>query len=193
MKSETFAHPAVRRAAALGILAAVAFAIYAGFVAPVIDGAAAEREAQASLQSALERYTHAASDLPTLEQKLAELEGEAGTDSSYIDAPNETLAAAAIQSRIKSAVVESGGKLQSVEVLRPVSDGALQKIVVRARVAVELPGLQRVLFDLNETSPTLYFESLDIARAEATVRDATDRQARLDVDFTVYGYLRRPG
>jgi hypothetical protein len=193
MKSDVFSHPVVRRAAALGILGTLALSIYAVFVAPVIDGAAAEREAQASLQSALDRYIHAASDLPLLEEKLAELEGERGHESSYIDAPNETLAAAAIQSRIKSAVVDSGGKLQSVEVLRPENDGALQKIVVRARVAVELPGLQRVLFDLNETSPALFFESLEIARAESVVRDAADRQARLDVDFTVYGYLRRPG
>jgi hypothetical protein len=193
MKSDIFSRPAARKAAALGILGAMIFAIYAGFVAPMIDSAAAERDAQDDLKSAFERYSHAASDLPALEDKLAELERERAHDGGTIDAANETLAAAAIQSRIKSAVVDAGGKLQSVEVLRPESEGALQKIVVRARVAVELPGLQRVLYELNETSPVLFFESLDIARAEAVARDGTDRQARLDVDFTVFGYLRRPG
>lgn len=193
MTADIFSRPAARKAAALGILAVILGAIYAGLVAPLIDSAALARDAQIALQTALERYTHAAADLPALEQKLAELEGAAEQGGGYIDAANETLAAAAIQSRIKAAVVESGGKLQSVEVLRPESEGSVQKIAVRARVTVELPGLQRVLYNLNETSPTLFFETLDIARGEAAIRDAAEGQARLDVDFTVYGYLRRPG
>lgn len=193
MTADVFSRPAARKAAAFGILAIVLGAIYAGVVAPMIDSAAVARDAQFALQTALDRYAHAAADLPALERKLAELEATPAAAGGYVDAANETLAAATIQSRITAAVAESGGKLQSIEVLRPDSEGALQKIAVRARVSIELAGMQRVLYDLNETSPALFFETLDMARAESALRAAADERARLDVDFTVFGYLRRPG
>jgi hypothetical protein len=185
--------PAARKLAALGILAAVVLTLYAGLIGPMLEQTAARRESAATLQSALDRYTQAAKELPQLEAHLAALERERQGESGYIDAANETLAAAAVQSRIKSAVGDAGGKLHSVEVLRPEAQGALQKIVVRARVAIALPGLQRVFHALNETAPILFFDALDIARADASVREAAEREARLDVDFTVFGYLRRPG
>jgi len=193
MNAAALSQPAIRKLAALAILAGLMLAVYGGIVQPMIDDGAAQRDAQSALKSALVRYRAAAAELPALETRLAALQEERQEEAGYIEAANETLAAAAVQSRIKSAVVGAGGRLHSVEVLRSENEGAMLKIAVRTRVAIELPGLQRVLYDLNETSPVLFFESLDIARAEAMGRDTADRSARLDVDFTVFGYLRRPG
>jgi hypothetical protein len=176
----------VRRIAALGLLVLTVLTIYSGVVTPVVAFVEDNRQNRATLKKTLERYTNAAHELPRLQTRLAALEGNRHMEAGYLSETNETLAAAALQSRVKASVLQSGGQLYSMENMAPAKDGELSKVAVRARAAMELTGLQQVFIALNETTPILLFESLEI-RTEETRREGSPDT--LDVEFTVYGYL----
>lgn len=179
----------IRKSSALAILGGLMLALYLVFVAPVLDAADQRDDKLARLTGLSERYTRAAREVPVLEEKLAAMRNQ-GTGEGTLEEPNETLAGAALQSRLKTSVLESGGKLQSAEVLPTESAGKRQKIAVRARIAIGLGGLQRVMAALNETQPALFVETLDIRQPDGGRARTQSEPGALDVDVTVYGYLR---
>jgi hypothetical protein len=179
----------MRKSSALAILGGLVLALYLAFVAPMLEAANERDDELTRLTGLSERYTRAAHEVPALEEKLAQMR-EQGNSEGTLEESNETLAGAALQSRLKTSVMDSGGKLQSAEVLPAESAGKRQKIAVRARIAIGLGGLQRVMQALNETHPALFVETLDIRQPDGgRVRSQVDAGA-LDIDVTVYGYLR---
>jgi hypothetical protein len=148
-------NPWARKSAALAILGAILLAIYLATIGPMLNDAAMRRDELDQLRGLGERYAKAAHEIPTLERKLTSLRREDDGDG-VLGETNETLAAAALQSRLKASVVDAGGQLQSVEVLTGEHVGKRQKIGVRARIAIALAGLQRVMAALNETHPALF-------------------------------------
>ncbi len=179
----------MRKSSALAILGGLVLALYLAFVQPALDAANERDDAQARLTGLSERYTRAAREIPALEEKLARMRDQVSGDG-MLEEPNETLAGAALQSRLKTSVQESGGKLQSAEVLPAENAGKRQKIAVRARIAIGLGGLQRVMQALNETQPALFVETLDIRQPDGGRERTQIESGALDVDVTVYGYLR---
>lgn len=181
--------PWARKSAALAILGAVLFAIYLVMIAPVLDNAAARQDELTRLQGLSERYARAVQEVPALEAQLTALQTRDHGDGVLTDS-SETQAVAAMQSRLKSSVLEAGGQLQSVEVLAADHAGKRSKISVRARVAIALDGLQRVMAALNETPPVLFIETLDVRQPDGGRAREQITPGALDVDVTVYGYLR---
>lgn len=192
MNLQSSLRPAYRKAAALGILAALLFAVFALAVAPVVESASERRESAARLHALHARYQAAAAELPSLQREVAMLERRRSGQGGYLDGANETLAAAALQARIKAAVLDAGGKLHSIEVLAPEAEDGLRKIMVRSRAAVGMEGIRQMLHALNETAPVLFFDALDIQAADRGGSATADEAAHpLELDFTVAGYLGR--
>lgn len=191
MTHDMRSRPALRRAAALSLLVLVLLAGYAGVVAPVIEHAQEQQERTATLRAAHARYLEAARELPQLERQLASLEAAHDGRRGVVDAASETLAGIDMQSRLTGAVGDAGGTLHSIEILRPDESEPGPRIAIRARLSVDLAGLQRLLHSVNETAPAMLLGHLDIRRAQAGPRRGNEDPDRLEVELTMFGYLAR--
>lgn len=181
-----------RRAAALGLLMLLVLGVYLVAVSPVLDRYLDDRATAAQLQMALERHGRVASDLAALRAELASLQTRRPSQSGYLPGTNETIAAAGLQARIKTAVSRAGGDLRTMEIIAPQPDGKLQKIALRAQMVIGLAGLQQVLYALNETPPFLFFDGLDIRLVSDGPRSQRPSQRiALTVEFNAYGYFWR--
>ena len=180
-----------RRIVAVGLLALVLLALYSFAAAPLLASYADSRRQAAESRAALARYEEVGGEIPALKKQLDALHQRGATAAGYLDGQNETLVAAALQERLKSAVVQTGGRLNSTQVLAGTEKGQTRRVVVRGQMQMTIASLQRVLYTLESGSPYLFIDNLDV-RPLVGPRgpDTAEGDAALDVHFDVYGYMR---
>jgi general secretion pathway protein M len=186
--------PPVSRALALALLAIVLLLGFSFVVGPLIDEIGDARSAAARLHDAAERTETVERKLVVLKAELARLKEHQTSTVGFIAGANESIAAAELQNRIKTAVEAAKGELRSTQPLQGRDEGAFRRISIRGQIAVKLPALQRVLYDLESATPFLFLDNVEI-RTQATYQiNATDTDDPvLDVRFDLYGYMRKPG
>jgi len=182
----------LRRALALSILAMLVLGTYSFAIAPVIDSYTSDREAAEQMQGALARYQRAARELPDLKARMDALRQRGPAQAGYLDGENETVAAAVLQERFKAVLQRHGGVLKSTQVLTGRDEGAARRIAVRGDLTATLGTLQRAVYELEAGSPLLFVDNLDI-RAVVRPRGGPDgdQEPQLEVNFDLYGYMRR--
>ena len=107
--------------------------------------------------------------------------------SLFLRGPTVTIAGAALEQRVKSAVEKSGGLLTSsqVELDGPeAKDGFLR---LTASLEVDQPGLQSILYDLEAGAPYLFVEKLSIQSPEDLGEPET---GRFRMTVTILGQWR---
>lgn len=180
-----------RRFVAVGLLALAVLALYSFVVGPLLTSYADSRRQVAESRATLAHYQEIGRDIPELRKQLDALHRQGATGAGYLDGQNETLAAAALQERLKSAVVQTGGRLNSTQVLTSTEKGQTRRVVVRGRMQVNIAALQRVLYTLESGSPYLFIDNLDVRpMVGPRSQETPDSDAPLDVNFDVYGYMR---
>lgn len=180
-----------RRAAAVGLLAVVLLALYSFVVGPAVASYVDSRRDSARLRDEIAHMQAIGRDIPDLEKQLDRLHRQGATAAGYLDGQNETLVAAALQERLKAAVAETGGRLNSTQVLAGTAKGKTRRVAVRGQMQMSIVALQRVLYTLESGSPYLFVDNLDV-RPMVGPRgpQGTDGDGVLDVHFDVYGYMR---
>lgn len=180
-----------RRVAAVGLLAVVLLALYAFVIGPAVANYVESRRDGAQLREELAHVHAVERDIPELQKRLDELHRQGATAAGYLEGQNETLVAAALQERLKSAVAQTGGRLNSTQVLAGKKNGKTERVAVRGQMQMTVAALQRVLYELESGSPYLFIDNLDV-RPMVNPRgpQASDADGLLDVHFDVYGYLR---
>jgi general secretion pathway protein M len=182
--------PLASRGLALALLAALVAIIYAVVVQPLIDDYAETTQSIDQMTALLQRYRGIAANLAPLQAELAQVQQRQGARDGFFTGTNDTLVAAQLQGRLRSAVEAARGELKSTQVLPPEDDGKMRRITVRGQMASTLGAVQRVLYDLEASSPYLFIDNLNL-RVRAVERRAENPDADpiLDVRFDVYGYL----
>lgn len=188
--SPALQRPAIRRAAALGILAMLLNGIYVLALGPYLDALEHNRQSIAQLETALDRYRRAGSQLPDLQNRLESSRHSGTVLSGYLESNNEAVAAAQLQDRLKATLAREGGNLSSTQVLGGKDEGKARRIAIRGQMTIRIAALQRVLYDLESGSPYLFIDNLDI-RTVSAAADSGGEDDLLDVGFDVYGYLWR--
>ncbi len=184
--------PRLSRAIALTILVALLVFAYSGLVQPLLDHYAETRGSLAQMQAALARARQTGSDLGELRAELARLKEVRASGTGTMQSPNESLAAAELQNRIKSSVEVARGELRSTQILPSREEGAFRRISIRGQIAVNLAALQRIFYEFESASPLLYLDNVDIrVRPARRPNEATTDNPTLDVRFDLYGYIRR--
>lgn len=180
-----------RRAAALGLLAAVVLAAYSFVVSPLLAAYLDGRREAADLRATLAKYEATGREVPALQKRLDELHRQGATGAGYLAGDSETLVAAALQERLKAAVTQTGGRLNSTQVIATSSQAKTHRVAVRGQMQMSLAALQRVLYALESGSPYLFIDNLDV-RPMVGPRgpQPADDDGMLDVHFDVYGYMR---
>lgn len=146
-----------------------------------------------------ERYTRALADLEThiasLEERLVgreqvladlrQLERRSQLDTRLLDAETPALAGAALAGSLATFLEESGGWLDSTQVLEPVIAQPVMRIGVRLRGAMDVEGLRSFLHRIESAEPLLTVEGIALNSEQSA-----DLIGLLLTEIYVVGYTR---
>ena len=180
------------RIVAISLLLALIVMVGALAVRPLWARYAANLELIAELEDKAARFESIATSQSELERRLAKLEQSINLQELTLQADSETLAAADLQERVKSAVQDAGGSLTSTQILEPESASSFQRISVNVRMTGSTPAVQKSLYTLESGRPVLVIDDLLVVTRRTTVRLGNRRNAQrqewLDVRFKVSGF-----
>jgi general secretion pathway protein M len=183
--------PGLSRALAAAILVALLGLTFSWIGAPLWDSYAEARSTSERVGAALARAERPGPSVAALEAELARLKQGQGSTVGFLASPNESLAAAELQSRLRSTVDAVHGDLRSVQILPARDEGLFRRVSVRGQISATLPALQRVLYQLETATPLLFLDNVDI-RARPVRPGRTSAEAPvLDVRFDLSAYMRR--
>lgn len=186
--------PAQNRLLALGLLLLTLGLVYLIVVRPLWSAYHSNQEQIADYREDIARFERIAAKQPALEQQVQELTRQRKLVRYTLGAQSPTLAAAALQDRVKSIVEENGGRLTSTRIL-PVSDvGPFFQVAVNVQMRVSTKALQDVLYGLEGGAPYLLVENLTIlSRGNRVYRRTGSTSAELDVRFDLSGLMSNKG
>ncbi|HUN46506.1 MAG TPA: type II secretion system protein GspM [Stellaceae bacterium] len=182
--------PLARRGLALAILLVLVGAVYAVAVQPLIDDYRDTTQSIEQMSALLQRYQRVAANLAPLQAQLASVQQRQGAKDGFFAGANDTLVAAQLQGKLRTAVEAARGELKSTQVLPTEDDGKMRRITVRGQMASTLGAVQRVIYEIEASSPYLFVDNLNLrVRAAERRAEVPDQDPILDVRFDVYGYL----
>ena len=183
-----------QRALALGILALLLTAATAAVVVPLRGVFVASDERIADLEFRLQRYTRQASRQEELRAELESLGRQRSGVEELLKGASSAIAGANLQALLKQVVQQSGGRLESTQVLPELNQGALERVSIRAQFSGTIEVLQRVLYGIEFREPLLFVENME-ARAKRMRRlrrnqKPADSGQTLSVSLEVSGFRR---
>lgn len=179
-----------RRSIALLLLLSVVVLIFVVAVFPVWRIYAQDRDAIPEYLAKIERFNEIAGKREALEAAVTRLEAARVQSTSLLPERTATLAAAALQERVKSAVNRAGGKLISTQVLAVSDDDQVFQIGVGIRVSTSIDALREILYSLESEEPHVVIDNLMILARQKRGRDRKQYvQSDLDVRFNLYGLM----
>lgn len=188
--SEVRPRSLISRTLALLVLLGALFGCYRLVVAPIVSAYKTEAQSMERSLMLLRRYRVIAAQGEELAEAVAAREKMAGENATYVYGRNGALAAAALQDHVASVIAQAGGELRSTQVLpsEPVDAVvAVTRSRLRLHLDVDVEGLERLLYDLETSSPYLFIEQITI---QTQARHDDPEQQRLVVSLDVYGYAR---
>jgi general secretion pathway protein M len=185
--------PVVSRTLALAILAALLLLLVTGVVQPVLTLYTDARQSEAQLGAAIARARPLAGELDALRAEAERLKARRQTAIGVLKSPNESLAAAELQDRLKSSVDAVRGELHSIQLLPARDEDKFRRITLRARVSADLPGLQRLFYELESSTPLVFLDNVEVrAIPRQGIAGGAATAPAIDASFDLAGYIRRP-
>lgn len=167
-----------------------------GLVLPVVAAYRTTSDSIAQARVLLGRYEALAGQHPRLAQALEARRVESEASEAYLAGANDALASAALQEQVRAIITSAGGELRSTQILPvQVADEALQirRADLRLQLAVDIEGLEAILYQLETAEPFLFIEEITIREQRSRRRrDEPEDAPTFDVALQVYGYVRAP-
>jgi len=182
------------RMLAVGLLGGMLLAGYGLVLSPVFVAYQEVGQEIEESQLLLQRYRGLASQRPELSARLADVERQAAKVGGYLKGPSDALAAAELQDHVRAVIEAAGGSLRSTQIL-PVNDAdskvPVRRATLRIQLAIDIKGLQKVLYQLETGQPYLFVDQLTVRQRRMRRRSKEPEQEPvLDVSFEVFGYVR---
>jgi general secretion pathway protein M len=181
----------LQRLLALALLIGALGLIVIGIVLPTVTRYTALEQGIADNEMALRRFEDVAKRLPRLEAERKTLQQALAAQDGFLKAPNDSLAAAELQARIKSAVEKNGGELKSIQTLPARDEKGFRRITARVEVMGNDSAMMRLWYDMESGVPFLFIDNFDIEARSIARRDRTQPSLiTLDVRFELAAYAR---
>lgn len=151
--------PERRRKAALAFLAG---AVVASLLLVALPVWLAHRHYDVALEDIdkrLARYERLSAARPALERKLEAVRAM-GSRKYFLKASAASLSAAEIQERVRQFVEGSGGRMISVQVGQPRSEGRFRQVAVTLQLNANVAALRRILYAMETGEPYVFIDSL---------------------------------
>lgn len=181
------------------LVAAVAVVYLLGvhwwFTAPHL--ALAEEAAMLREQEA--RYRGVAAEAPQIEAGLREVAEFERGNPAFLTEGDFDSAAAGLTQRLKQVVTARARDAQSCQIImnqysRPTEKELFERVAIRVRLRCSLEEFAPVLHDLESGSPMLFVDEVQVWKQTGYRAPGSNQVASyLDVQFTLSGYLRKPG
>jgi general secretion pathway protein M len=180
-----------RRILAVLLVILVLFGVIQLLLKPIWNTYIDNREAIIQYQDQIARYSRLSSQVSALQSAVAELQNSDDLAPYVFPQESESLAAAALQQKVKSVVTASGGTLTSTQVMPTVPEKDFRRIMINVRMAVSTDALQGVFHDLESSLPYLLIDDIIIlSRSSRRRRNQAVDVDLLDVRFNLSGYMR---
>lgn len=174
---------------ALLLLALVAAVIWLGVAAPLLGWHAERADALERRGALARRMGQLAASLPALEQQ-DKAAGQAGpAPVAVLDGASDPVAAAALTQTLQTIATSVGASLSSTEALPAEPRGAYRRIAVRATVNAPYAVLAGLLRSIEQASPRLLADDLQVVGNRGFIRDAA---APLQASLVVMGFRAGP-
>lgn len=163
-------------------------------VSPLWQAYLNRQEAADALRARGAHYAQISATRPHNEALRERLQRQQENEPLDFTETNPSLAAAALQARVKAIVSEAGGKLLRMQMLPAQQEGEYRRIAARVRLQAPTEALGPMLYGLESSVPYLFVEELTIVgRGGRAIEGARPRPPQpLDVRLEVLGY-HRPG
>ena len=182
--------PMASRLLALVLLLGVIAMVGVGVIQPLWHMFQDDRTAIAEHEKNIARFRIIAATFEPLLARLEELERQQAASPNFLAQASPSLAAAALQERVKSTVESTGGDLTSTALLSPLPIGTYTQVTIRVRMSVQNDALQQILHALESGVPHLLVDNLSVvARALRLSRGNRAGEPPLDVRFELSGIM----
>jgi len=143
---------------------------------------AAIKESQAGKTQLVEKYISLISKKPALAKRFASLKEErSAVNAKLIEGSTPSIAAAALEDKIKGIVTEKGGTISSERIEKAEEAGAFSIISVSINAVLPDPGvLNNILYAMETHTPRLIVKELDV-----TVRNVRKPAGDIAVNLVV--------
>lgn len=145
------------------------------------------------------RFRQKAAQQSALERRKAEIEQYAQANVYFLPEDSFDLAAAALNTKLKSIVTARAKDPQRCQIISSQNNRSNQKepyqrVTIQVRLRCDLDDLMRILYDLENATPLLFVDELNLY--QQPILDAGMMMPQLgsmDVRFDLSGYIRSPG
>ena len=134
---------------------------------------------------------------PQIQRRLAQLRASGAQQPGFLPEATPELATAGLSQQLERVVQDASPGNASCQIsnrspLTTASQDRFRKIVVQVRLRCGMPELASVLYQLENVSPRMFVDNLNIlSQANYFAPDpARSAQGGLDVSFDLYGYLQ---
>jgi general secretion pathway protein M len=178
------------KALALGICAVLVLLVYAAVVRPLVGAYDDLKDDLANASAQRDRLVSLEAELPALRQRVEELRNRKQADEGkyLLPAASDSVAAAALQSKVQALGRARGAEVSSVESLAPKVEDGFRRVAVRVVISCDLQALTGILSSLVTSQPVLYVENLEIRSNGGTAGAQSGTVPLLTVGMDVYGY-----
>ena len=187
--------PAVQKLLAVALLAAVAFAAWAGGVVPIKENFDRFEATAAQSRDLIARYRSILAGAAALRAEIAAIRRNRILKEGILVAPSAELGAAILQGKVKQAAVAGEAKLISIQVLAAKKEAEFTRVGVRARLKGTVAALQTALFELETAWPALVVDNINVRARTRRLRRNRTKPATMTVDsklsihFDAHGFM----
>jgi general secretion pathway protein M len=180
------------RVVALALLVALLGATYLLVLQPIVAAHRHADEQIAHLEQLLEGFHRAGGSRAALQARLDQLQDRAASQTAYMGAASDALAAANLQEFVKQLVESNGGRLLSTVILPAHDDPPFRRIAIKVRIIVSTPQARQIFYALDTADLLLFVDNVHIRGQQSRPRrDEVEADVQLDVRFDLYGYMHR--
>ncbi len=191
--------PADQRPLALGLLLVVIIVIYFlgvhwWFVAPQIDIG----NQMDDLREQQQRFATIVAEKPDIQKRIDAVRKYEKNNQAFLPQNDAAAASASLIQRVTDVIKKrdpDGGRCsaqQSTPLRNQGKDEPYESVSVRIRMTCDMETATGVLYDLEQGKPFLFVDELMIYQRANFYRQQK-QTSKLEVQFTLTGYLRRPG
>lgn len=192
--------PADGRPLALGLLLLVVVVVYFvgvhwWFVAPQIDVG----KQMDDLREQQQRFAAIVSEKPDIQKRIDAVRKYEKGNQAFMQQNDPAAASASLIQRVTDVIKKrdpDGARCsaqQSTPLRRQGKDEPYQSVSVRIRMTCDMETATGVLYDLEKGKPFLFVDELMMYRRASFYRNKSKQSSKMEIQFTLTGYLRQPG
>jgi general secretion pathway protein M len=143
------------------------------------------------------RFRQLAGQREQLEQRLADIRAFESQNTYFLPESSFDLAAAGLSTKLKQVITDHAQKPDRCQVLssqnnRIQNNDPYQRVTVQIRMRCEMEDFARVLHALENGTPLLFVDELNIYQQPVFDMNMQQNMGSLDATFNLSGYIRQP-